>query len=165
MQSHRDKRPYDCPDGGLSYHLLDILNLNGTDNGTQPAVLPPSPMSESFRPSVSIWINVIWPINLTLGLMCTFFGWCLSRLLSLQLTSHRFARSTSLSITGHRGTRRVPAVSASAMVALLRFFLPLSVFLSYFGLIVFLIHIDVTTGLAFVSLLVVAGFLYVLFYS
>ena len=146
----------------MSHDLMDMLNLDGTDNDTKLAVLPPSPMS--FRPSVSVWINVIWSISLTLSFMCTFFGWCLRRW-ALRYYFYNSPRIDSRDPRHHRSQaiEGPDASRPSAIVALLHFFLPLSVFLFYFGLIVFLIHIDVTLGLAFVSLLVIAGLLYVSF--
>ena len=142
----------------MSYDLMDIFNPNGADNDTQPAIpqIPPPPMS--FQPGVLIWVNVIWSISLTLSFICTFFGWCLRR----WAFRYYFYNSPRIDSRDRSQTIEGPDASRpSAMVALLHLFLPLSVFLFYFGLVVFLIHIDVTLGLAFASLLVTAGLLYV----
>lgn len=146
----------------MSYDLMDILNLNGTDNDTQPAILQVPQPSMSFQPGNLIWINVIWSISLTSSFMCTFLGWCLRRW-ALRYYFYNLSHIDSRDPRHHRSqTIEGPDASRpSAMVALLHFFLPLSVFLFYFGLVIFLVHIDVTLGLAFVSLLVTAGLLYV----
>ena len=144
----------------MSYDLMGMLN--GTYGGSTRPPPPPSPMS--YRPSVSIWINIIWSFSLTFSLICAFFGWSLRR----WAFRYRLHNSPRVDPRDPRVRhRRLQAINGletfrpSAMVALLYILLPLSVFLFYFGLILFLIHTDPTPGMALISSLVIAGLLYV----
>jgi hypothetical protein len=134
-----------------------ISMLNGTRNGAPPA----TPSLVPYRPNVANWINVIWSTSLTFSLASTFFGiflrrWAYRYLLNnLRPIDHRIHR--------HRLKRseKLDTLRPLALVSLIHLFLPLSVFLFFFGLMIFLVHIGVSPTLVIVSSLVIAGLLYV----
>ncbi|KAI0003204.1 hypothetical protein BJV74DRAFT_516337 [Russula compacta] len=139
----------------MSYDLINMLSENGTYNDIQLAT---SQSPTLYRPSVSILINVIWSTSLALSLFCTIFGiylrrWAIRYL--LHHTPHMDPR-----IPRHRRLQpidRLDKFRPSALVALMRLFLALSIFLFYFGFVLFLIQIGVSPVLVFLSSLMIAG--------
>jgi hypothetical protein len=156
----------------MSYDLINMLN--GTHDDTVAAAqLPKSPPSPaSYQPGVSTWVNTVWSISLAFSLACTFFGvslkrWASRYLLLLQDSPQidpRIPRSRPRPRRHRSQVAEEPdpdTFGPSMIVALMHLFLPLSVFLFYFGLMLFLIGIGVSPSLVVVSSLVIAGVLYV----
>jgi Family of unknown function (DUF6535) len=143
----------------MSHDLISMLN--GTHTGEQSA---PPPLPMSYRPDVSIWINVLWSSSLMFGLVCTFFG------IRLRRWAYHYLLLTSPHHGHHVPLRRRPSATDRlamprplALLGLLQVFLPLSILLFYFGLMLFLIHIGISPGLLSASSLVLFGILYVFF--
>jgi Family of unknown function (DUF6535) len=145
----------------MSYDLMGVLN--GTHNATQQASLQVPPPPILYRPNVSIWINVIWTISLAFSITCTFLGWSLRRW-AFRYLLHASPHIDSRDPRQLQAIEELEAFRPSTMIALVHFLLPLSVFLFYVGAILFMIHTDVSTGLAFVSILVIVGIPYVFFF-
>jgi hypothetical protein len=140
----------------MSNDLIGMLN--GTGDGTPPA----TPSLVPYRPNVANWINVIWSTSLTFSLASTFFGiflrrwayrYLLHNLRPIDNRIHRHRRS--------KGSEKLDTLRPLALVSLIHLFLPLSVFLFFFGLMIFLVHIGVSPSLVVASSLVIAGVLYV----
>lgn len=136
-----------------------ISMLNGTHDGGTP---PATPSLLPYPPSVSIWINSIWSISLTFSLSCTFVGiflrrWAFRYLLhNLHPIDPRILRHPRL-----KGSEKPDRLRPLALVSLIHLFLPLSVFLFFFGLMIFLVHIGVSPSLVVASSIVISGLLYV----
>jgi hypothetical protein len=142
-----------------------VSMLNGTHDGARPA----TPSLVPYRPGVSVWINLVWSTSLTFSLASTFFGVFLRRW-AYRYLLHNLRRIDPRISHHHRhrrskGDEKLDTVRPLALVTLIHLFLPLSVFLFFFGLMIFLVHIGVSPGLVTVSSLVVAGLLYVSSYS
>lgn len=139
-----------------------ISMLNGTHDGVAP---PATPSLVPYRPSVSIWINLLWSTSLTFSLASTFFGiflrrWAYRYLLhNLRRIDHRIFRHHRL-----KGGEKPDRLRPLALLTLIHLFVPLSVFLFFFGLMIFLVHIGVSPGLVTISSLVIAGLLYAFFF-
>ena len=135
----------------------DLINmLNGTHGGTPPAAPPLLP----YQSSVSVWVNVIWSTSLTFSLASTFFGIFLRRW-AIRYLLHNL-HSIDPRVFRHRrpeGREKSDTLPPIAFVSLIHLFLPLSVFLFFFGLMIFLVHIGVSRSLVVVSSLVIAGLL------
>ena len=135
-----------------------ISMLNGTHDGTPPA----SPSLVPFNSSVTVWVNVIWSTSLTFSLASTFFGiflrrWAIRYLLhNLHPIDPRIIRHRRL-----KSSEKSDTLPPIAFVSLMHLFLPLSVFLFFFGLMMFLVQIGVSRSLVVASSLIIAGILYV----
>ena len=141
-----------------------ISMLNGTHEGTPPP--PPAtaatPSIVSYRPSVSLLINVIWTASLTFSLASTFFGIMVRRWAVRYLFNNLHRIDTR--IPHHIRLQASDDVDTSrpvALVASIHFFLPLSVALFFLGLVIFMVHIGISSTLLFASSLVLAWLLYV----
>jgi hypothetical protein len=77
----------------------------------------------------------------------------------LRRIDHRIFRHHRL-----KGGEKPDRLRPLALVTLIRLFVPLSVFLFFFGLMIFLVHIGVSPGLVTISSLVIAGLLYAFFF-
>lgn len=138
-----------------------ISTLNGTHDGTQP---PPTTILSfvPYRPDIFMWINVIWTTSLTFSLASTFFGimvrrWAIRYLLgNLDRIGTHTPRHLRL-----KGSEDVDTLRSLTLVTLIHLFLPLSVALFFFGLLIFMVHIGISPALVIVSSLVLIWLLYV----
>lgn len=143
----------------LSNDLISMLD--GTHDGTPPATATP-PSSVPYRSNVSLWINIIWTTSLTFSLASTLFGLIVRRWAVRYLFNNLHRIDTR--IPRHIRSQADKDVDTSrplALDAIIRLFLPLSVALFFLGLVIFLLHIGVSSALVFASSLMLAWLLYV----
>jgi hypothetical protein len=143
----------------MSNELVSMLNETHHHHHecTPPAatVITTSPSVVPDRPNVALLINVIWTISLTFSLASTFFGvmvrrWAIRYLFNnLHRIDTRIPRCIQAQISKDLVTSR-----PLSLVALIRFFLPLSVALFFLGLVIFMVHIGIFSALVFISSLV-----------
>jgi hypothetical protein len=139
-----------------------ISMLNGTHEGTPPPATATTPSFVPYRPNVSLLINVIWTTSLTFSLASTFFGIIVRRWAVRYLFNNLHRIDTR--IPRHIRSQTSEDIDTSrpvALVASIHLFLPLSVVLFFLGLVIFMVHIGISSALVFVSSLVLAWLLYV----
>ena len=139
-----------------------ISMLNGTHDCTPPSTTTAPSFVVPYRPSVPLWINVIWTTSLTFSIASAFFGmivrrWAVRYLFNnLHRVDTRIPRHTRL-----QASEDVHSSRPLALVTLIRLFLPLSVALFFLGLAIFMVHIGISPALVSVSSLVLTWLLYV----
>ena len=142
-----------------------ISMLDGTHEGISPATATTPPSSVPHHPNVSLLINVIWTSSLTFSLASTIFGvivrrWAVRYLFNgLHRIDTRIPRHIRLQASEDIDTSRPVQLDA-----LIHLFLPLSVALFFIGLMIFMLHIGISSTLVFASSLVLAWLLYVFSY-